>query len=770
MQDLPPEVQEALAEQEGIRQEKLDAFANAIRKMRDEAVQGRKNSGIEDTWRECEEAYLGIDDENRGEFQGARWAKPVSMDGPLVRRGNSSDVVRATAYVRLTARYVDAGAAKLGEIALPVDAKAFSLKPTPVPTLLDAKEDASPVLVNGQPAMRPAAPEEAQAGQPEQVPLRVKELAEHMVSEAEKKAKKSETRIYDWMVEYNHAREMRKVIFDGGRIGVGVIKGPLVEQRTAMKYTAGALTIEKTLKPAARWRDPWNIFPDPGCGENIHDGEYLFERDSLLPSKLKALEKEDGYIKSAIADVLDEGPEGGGDDGDQEKTRGGDKRRFKLWHFYGRIKRADLELTNPAAAQALETRHEYVYAIVTMVNDTVIRAIVNPLDSGRFPFHVFNWRRRANYWAGVGIAEQVRTPQRAITAAFRKLLDNAGKSACVNVVMDPDSLEPAAGGNVAKNWQIGGQDTLWWRIKGATGPQDIRQLFDTFIVPNMTDQLLKVMESAYKMAEEQSSIPLVTQGQSGDTTPDTFSGQQLQDNNANQLLRDVGFGLHDDVTDPLCGQFYEYLLLDPDVPEEEKGDMQVDISGAIALIEKAMQRQVVTQMGALLGRPGSRLDPAKWEENFLRMNRMVPSDFQYSDEDWERIKSQPPPEAPQVQAAKIRAQAQVDTAKSRDELTSHKIDVDTDRDRVYNESMAARDRATTELRLEELRLRVKLAELDYANQERITLAESKVKLADTTMKLKTQEKLAGLDGTGPQVATPPTEPPGQAPDGQAYQA
>jgi hypothetical protein len=34
-------------------------------------------------------------------------------------------------------------------------------------------------------------------------------------------------RIYDWMVECQHAAEMRKVIDDAARIGVGVLKGPI---------------------------------------------------------------------------------------------------------------------------------------------------------------------------------------------------------------------------------------------------------------------------------------------------------------------------------------------------------------------------------------------------------------------------------------------------------------------------------------------------------------------------------------------------------------
>ena len=121
--NLPPEVQAAIKAPEANNAERLAAFSVTIATLRDDAVKARKESGIEDVWTQCEEAYLGIDDENRAEFAGARWAKPTTMDSGLVRASNSSDSVRSTAFVRLTSRYVDAGAAKLGEISLPVDGR-----------------------------------------------------------------------------------------------------------------------------------------------------------------------------------------------------------------------------------------------------------------------------------------------------------------------------------------------------------------------------------------------------------------------------------------------------------------------------------------------------------------------------------------------------------------------------------------------------------------------------------------------------------------------
>lgn len=759
--DLPDDVREAI-ERPGVeRDDTLKALGERIARLRDEAVQARRESGIEQTWLECEEAYLGIDDENRGEFAGARWAKPMNMEGPL-RKENSSDGVKATAFIKLTARYVDAGSAKVCEIALPVDGKPFTLKATPVPEMAAAAEDNTPAeQVTG----------EAMPG-PDGQPVKVKDLAKFKIEQAEKEAEKSATRIYDWMVEYKHNAEMRKVIFDGSRIGTGIIKGPIPEtsSATAVRRTPAGVAVERVekIKPVARWVDPWRFFPAPGCGEDIHKGGHAFEVDPMLVGELLALGRDAGasFNPEAIDTVIGQGPgkcnldDYGAPKQDAQQAKG---KLFEVWHFHGMIPRAAFEAANEEQASDLDQQKDQVAAIVTIVNDVVIRAVLQPLESARLPYHVFTWRRRAGSWAGVGVGEQVRTPQRIVNAAWRRLLNNAGQSSGSQVVMDAGAVEPAN-----KSWVIT-PDKLWW-LRKDSGIDDVRKAFAAFQWPNTTAQILTIIEAGYRMAEEHTSIPLITQGQSGDTTPDTFGGQQLQDNNANQLLRDVGFGLNDQITTPLVDQFYEWLLLDTEVPDDEKGDYQVDTSGALAIIEKALQDQTIMAMGGMVANPAFKIDPAKWFENWARSKRMNPKDFQYTDADWERIEAQPKPAAPQIEAAKIRAASAEKIAQGSNELASQRNTNDLDRDRAYNDSLAARDQANAALRMEELRLKVRLAELNYATQERLSLQDAKVKLATETMGIQAQFKLAGMDGKGPEVATPPTEPPGRADDGEAYQS
>lgn len=763
---LPEEVRVVIGEPDKTRGDLLARLGMLVSQLRDDAVASRRESGIEQTWLECEESYVGIDDVNRHEFAGARWAKPMTMEGPLTRASSiqiGGDEVRATAFIKLTSRYVDAGTAKVCDIALPIDSRPFTLRPSPIPELVAAKD--SRVLaqnVTGVPMPGPN-------GQP----VKIGDLAMHEQAVAESKAEKASDRIYGWMQEYKHNAEMRKVIFDGARLGVGVLKGPVPEdmESVSVQRVDGGIQIEmvRSTKPVAMWIDPWGFYPARSCGEDIHAGGYCVELSRMLPDELRDLRSRDdrGYITENIEQVIKEGPGKIYVDGNTPGQKAEDrKKQFEVWHFYGRIPSELFAAANPTQSNDIDKAIDKVFAIVTIVNDVVIRAVINPLDSGRLPYHVFNWSRRPGSWAGIGVAEQVKTPQRIVNGAVRALLNNAGKSAGAQIVIDERAIRPGNG-----DYRIT-PDKVWF-MRADSGIDDVRKAWFAFVWPNVGAQLQQVMEIGFRMAEEHTSIPLITQGQSGKTTPDTFSGQQLQDNNANQLLRDIGYKLNDTITTPLVDKLYEWLLLDPDVPIEEKGDYTPDTSGALAIIEKALNDLALLQMASMLGNRELRIDPNKWFQLICRSKfKISPAEIQYSDEDWARVSQVPPPEPPLVTAAKIRTAAQVQMAQSRDQLSAQRNQNDLDRDTAYATVMAQRAADASRATLAELQLKYQIAVLENSTKRGVSIDEIKAELAQTAMKLNVQKELSSADNAiimPKQALTPPTEPEGRAQPGHAYE-
>lgn len=768
LDQLPDEIRDMIDAEEVSKQEQLNALGLTIAAKRTEAINGRLASGIEQTWTECEESYLGIDDMNRGEFTGARWSKPTNMEGPVTTsRAFRDNDVRSTVYPRLVARYVDAGAAKLGEILLPVDDKAFSFEPTPiaepisglVPEMQSVPNGPvpnGPLLEDGSGVAMPGVAAPTGAAMPPTMAASDPQAA--LQDRAKDGVKKAEKRVHDWMVESNYAGETRKIIYDAARIGVGMMKGPYPDISTSKALNGNALKIVQKVVPSLRWIDPWNSFPDPSCGENIQHGDYFLERDFISARTLKGLKRQPGYLKAQIDKVLKEGPGKVLMEGRNPSERES-KHRYEIWYFYGLIAKSDLAVAEAVGLDNTD-QNEDMHAIITVVNDTVIKAVLNPLESGDFPYHSVPWKRRPGHWAGIGVAEQLRVPDRMLKSATRALLNNAGKSSGSQIVMDQSAVIPADG-----NYTIT-PDKIWFKSPDST-MADVRGVFAAFEIPNVTPQLMAIVEYAMRLAEESTSIPLVTQGMTGPTTPETLGATQLQNSNAMALLRSIGYDFDDYLTEPVVQQLYEWLLLDPDVPEEEKVDCKINAHGSAALVERAIQDQTMFQMGQMVLNPAFGADPKKWFAEFLRTRRLDPRDIQFSEEDMAKMQSQPQ-QPPQLAIAQIRAQSAEKVATIRAQVDMQRAKMDTDRDAVYIQSNMRRDQINAQARVEELRLKRELAYLDLQVKKGIEVDANKIKMADTAMKLRTQKELAFMNARSAQVATPPNEPPGRADNGKAY--
>lgn len=322
--------------------------------------------------------------------------------------------------------------------------------------------------------------------------------------------------------------------------------------------------------------------------------------------------------------------------------------------------------------------------------------------------------------------------------------------------------------------------------------------------------MMAIIEYALRLAEESTNIPLISQGQSGKTTPDTFGATQLQNNNANQLLRSIGYTVDDYITAPVVDQSYEWLLLDDTVPDDEKGDWNIDAHGSAALVERAIQDQTIAQMGQMVLNPAYGANPKLWFAEFSKTRRLDPKTFQYSAEDQAKIDSKPAAPAPAVQAAQIRAEVdklrlqaeqqalaqemgtevkttQMDNdvalkiADKEAELSMLRVKRDTDRDSVYAQAESQRTQIEHDGILRELEIKREIAMLDYANKRELKLEDVKSQLAQTAMRLNVQKELSSLahkvdlhkhaiPSADAVVAVPPTEPVGRAKPGEAFEA
>lgn len=755
--------EEAERQAQADRQSRLDAFGQALATRKRTAVESRMQSGIEDIWKEAEEAYEAVDDANRGEHVTLKPRDLNGKGGASVADSAGGDT-SCTLFVPITRAYVDFSAGRAADMLLPTDEPNWDLKETPMPDVIGMMGDETPIVPPEGVALGPGAP------------LTYGAAAAQMFAQAKEQVEKAKKRITDWLEEGQYYAEQRKVLRDAAKVGVGILKGPFAKKRVSravMKQDDGTISmqVQNKLAPTSKCISYWNFYPDPGCGDDIHAGNYVWEKDSITARKLRDLmgtKDADGkpmYLEDVIDTCLKEGPQRKfeGDDSYYAK----DAENYEVWYYFGVATAEDLRVAGIDADEG-----EVLPVMVTMVNDRVIKAALSTLDSGEFPYDVMVWQEREGFWAGIGVASQVRTPQRIVNAGVRNLMDNAGLAAGPQFIIAEDVVKP-----MGKNQPYGISPRKMWKMKPDTNIDDVRKAFAAIALPMLSAELLSIVQFGLKMAEDVTGMPLLMQGQQGQAS-DTVGGMQILTNNSNSPMRSIAKQFDDRITVPHLLRYYEWLLMYGPA-EDEKGEFILAARGSSALFEKDAQGQAIMQMGALIQNPAFKINPEKWIKAAMKAQRLDPEQFQYSDAEWkqlqEQMAQQQPPVDPRLQSAQINAEARLEAARIAAGVQVKRIESDTDRDNVFTQAQADRTQSEAVIRREEMQFKLSLAMLEYANREKLSLGEVKARLAETAMKLDTQKQLSILNAGGkpratPQVSTPPTEPAGRAPAGEAYQA
>lgn len=740
----------------------LDALGEALSKKRAEAIQGRTQSGIEQQWIEDEEFYQGIDDANRNEHSNAWRTKP-----PGQYNVTPQSATRSTVFPNITRPYCDAAAARIADMLLPTDDANFSIQPLPIPDLVDLANGNLPTAVQVAQSTDPTPPNVQQT----QIAQGVQQ-AMLMVNTAKDKAKKAQIRMEDWQVKTQYQAEVRLVIEDAARIGSGVLKGPFPIKKKMVAMTQpqngqpAGIEIKEELLPASKRIDPWDFFPDPSCGSNIHDGSYTWERDHITERQLRELKKLPGYLESAVDLCIEEGPKEThiATDKQQPDHNLEDsqyRKRYEIWYYHGTVGREELT----AAGMELDPEDRpQLPALITMVNDHVIKAALNPLDSGDFPYDIMPWQRKSGMPWGNGVARHGRTPQRIVTAATRNLMDNAGLGAGAQIVLKQELIEPADG-------QMNLTPRKFWYVAEDADIDDVRKAMTFFTVPMVQRELDAIIQYGLKLMEDATGLPMLLQGQQG-KAPDTVGGMTMLNNNASAVLRRLARTFDDCVTEPHIRRYYTWLLQYGE--DEEKGDFTIDARGSSALVERDLQAQEMVQLWTLAQNPTSGLDPKKVAKELLKSRKFDPTNFEYDDAQWQQLvgnwqkilEASKASGDPRVQVAQLNAQAADARLTKEQQFESQ-------------ENQKNRDQA---LILDQVNERIEEMKLNGAQE--ISFEELKAMLAGKAMALTTQKELsaaslsvdlhkhhvpAAVNPLDKPAIAPPTEPAGKAPSGQAFQ-
>jgi hypothetical protein len=724
--DFPDvDVEQDQAQMRMEQQEKLQIFGASLAKKRDEWVRARASAGVDKRFKEDTDQYHGRDAANR-----TATSMMGSVEAGFPQQAVTTNrATRSTLFVGVTRQKVNAGEARLSDIVLPSDDRNFGIDPTPDPEMVKGMKNEEQAInpQTGQPMMGPD-------GQP----LKMSAIAQAAHKAARVASDGMQDAIDDQLTECDFNGETRKMLHDCGLYGTGVMKGPVVVSRTRKSWSkqidqtgqsTRVLELKETLKPASFRVDPRKCFPDPSCGDDIHDGSGHFEYDNMTAKRVRDLVKQPGYMKEQLAKVLDDKPKNSAAfddlrDIDQRRDLKGDD-TYEKWEYWGELDSEDLlaagvDLGAGNGSDPLKS----VSGVVEMIGDVVVRAYKNPLEDGALPYDYLPWEKVSDSPWGYGIAHLMRAQQQVTNASWRQLMDNAGISSGPQIVVKSSTIKPADG-----KWEIGPRKI--WLASEET--QDVRQAFTSIQFDSKQAELANILKMAEALADQETAVPDMVQGDKGGTQ-ETVGGMQMRMNGSNVVLRRLVKQFDDFFMKPHIRRYYDFNMAYSE-DESIKGDFDVNPRGSSALMIRDIQNQAFLGLLQMAANPvfAPMLDPKRLFEKALRAQHVDPTDIMRTDEEiaqaqQQQAQNQQPD--PRIQAAQLRANA----------------DVEREKMRVQEGQMTAQTKMniaqmTESSRMQELQVEREIAMLRLSADQNVSLDKIKAMLADTALRERTKKEI-----------------------------
>lgn len=670
-----------------------------------------------------------------------RWIEDLSqyngryLEGEVTRQSESD--VRSRAFVNMTRPKTKVLRARLGDIMFPTDERNWALMPTPVPELTAQAAQAATQQAD---AAKQAAEQQA-AGQPPDMAMaqaqqaaEIAQLIERRMAEARRCCALMEDQIADQLEECGYAEQYRLAIYDMCMLGIGVMKGPVVDgvgKRAWHRRPDGQWGIERVEQPKpAFWRvDPWTWFPDMDA-TTIAECESFYERHLLNAKQLRELAQQRGFVKDAIRRLLVAGarqypPEYVSDlraINNQMQDHTAD--RYEVKEYYGTIP-ADRwrefvlwynglpesegdpipeEVEAPEPDPLMEQR-----VCIWFCQGEILKMSLYGYDSGEPIYSVASYERDPGSLFGFGIPYIMRTAQRVYNSAWRALLDNMALSAGPMMIVDQNVCEP-----VEPRWEIRPRK-IWRRIAGAPAGAPAIEFVG---MPSNQVELGGVIDRCRQIMDDETNLPLITQGDQGPALTPTYGGMVVLQNAANVTFREVVKQLDDNLTVPNIRRLYDWNMQFSD-REEIKGDFEVVARGTSVLLVREMQAANLFAMATTFTQHpvlGPLTKPLEFLRKAIQANMLPASELAMSDEEYRQwLEQQAQQQTPDPAVLKAEAQMNIAEIDSQTRLQIAKLEFETAMMRLAEQK---------NMQLEELRARLARASADRDSKERIFAAEA----------------------------------------------
>lgn len=570
---------EALAKDDGKKdkkiQVKVDSLAQSLRATFDQRVQERNL---------IEQEML----KNLKQFKGIYSEEVLSNMHPN----------RSKAFIRFTRTKVKTVVSRLVDFLFPANGdKNWGITPTPIP-------ETNPELLRLMQLQY-----EEQTGNP----INREEMLYQVQKFTEQAAENMSVEIEDQLADLDYRTTLRSVIHDGCVYGTGVLKGPLVKLKNNKSYvqdpnTGQWVTLRsQSLIPFIEHVSTWDFYPDL-TAKTIGNCRDIFQRHNMDKSKLTALANRSDFNRDAINQHLTTFHTGDMQLKDFETemdTMGNintisaaqsQSKKFEVLEYWGYVDAYMLERLGVKVPDNMKGIQE-LKANVWILGNRVIKAVLDPLESDRWPYYLFYYDKDETSIFGEGIPSIMSDIQELMNASFRAMLDNAAISAGPQIEANLDLLGPDEDPSEFYPFKV------WLRT--GTGVESQHPAIRVHQLPSYTNEFIAMSNVIERYGDEITTIPKFlhgggTQGIGG--AGRTMGGMSMMMGNANISIKDQVKNFDDGITRPFISAMYDWNMQFNDKPEI-KGDFDVMARGTSSLIAKEVYTESLMNFAAITNNP-----------------------------------------------------------------------------------------------------------------------------------------------------------------------
>ena len=484
------------------------------------------------------------------------------------------------AFIRITRTKVRAMDARMGELTEPSSRAIWGISPTPEPNLAPERQDMLLALL----VAKGLPPEEVR-------PKDIRRLERLM---AEAASRKMQILMEDQLVETKFAEMARAVRHNGHLFGLGILKGPMVENRLRKRWIRGGdgqhvVTEVAELRPFYESVRPFDFYFDPSA-PSLERSDSYYQRHSMTRSQLRRLLRRPDFKKAAINAHISSHRDGdsewesyetlllGVGRFDPTTIQARPHKRYEVVEFWGSVDGRELaqhgiKIRDDALDQEFQA-NLWFFATTGLV----IKAVLNPTDKDTRPYSFYVPEPEEGRVGGLSVPFILRDTQALTNAAVRMLVDNAAKA-----------VEP--------QWEVDGSRLVFmrdvteftpgkvWITKSPTGVA-VPAIRATN-VPLHTGTFISMFQVFKSLGDEASAIPSFQHGERSPGVGRTVGGLSMLMSAANVMLKEP-LKSWDSTMKTAMERLYDWNMQFSE-RSDIKGDFEVKVEGSYSVMSRELR-------------------------------------------------------------------------------------------------------------------------------------------------------------------------------------